>query len=532
VYADPAHALFAEELSVIATRELRAPRQDGALLAEPPLEAVGALLDRNRQSLDGIDILGLPLEEVRRQARESVVAAAHDYLQRNGEPVPAYGDTSLILAGHQPELFHPGVWVKNFLLNGLARRHGITPVNLVVDDDTVKSTSLRLPVREAEGWRIASVPFDRWQSEEPFEERPVLDEGLFQSVPEWVEPLLHEWDYVPILPELWDAMRRMPTPLLGERFVRGRRLLERRWGCHNLEVPLSAVCRTEAFARFACHVLEQLPRLHALYNGIVRDYRRQNGIRSRNHPVPDLQRDGDWLEAPFWAWHPGQERRGRLFARRTATAIELRVGGETWPALPLSSLVDAWQARPAAWKVRTRALTTTLFARLFLGDLFIHGIGGAKYDELTDELIRRFYGLEPPGFLVLSGTWLLPLKRFPATAVDRQRLHDQLRDVEWNPQRHLLREAPAEARAWAEEKQRWIAEPEGNRRYRRERYRALRSLTEKLRPFLGEREDSLRRDSAACEWQLRQNAVLGRRDYSFCLYPEAMLRWLFQRFLS
>ena len=31
-----------------------------------------------------------------------------------------------------------------------------------------------------------------------------------------------------------------------------------------------------------------------------------------------------------------------------------------------------------------------------LSDLFIHGIGGAKYDELTDEIIRRFFGIEPP----------------------------------------------------------------------------------------------------------------------------------------
>jgi hypothetical protein len=532
VYPDPAHALFVEEVPVIATRELRAPRQDGSLLAEPPLEHVGALLDRNRHTLAGIDILGRPLHELRRQARESVTAAARDYFQRNGEPVPAYGDASLILAGHQPELFHPGVWVKNFVLNGLARRHGITPINLVVDDDTVKSTALRLPVHEEEGWRIASVPFDRWQSEEPFEERPIQDVGLFNSVPERVEPLLHDWDYTPILAELWDEMRRLPTPLLGERFVRGRRLLERRWGCHNLEVPLSAVCRTEPFAWFACHVLEQLPRLHSLYNGIVRDYRRQNGIRSRNHPVPDLQKDGDWLEAPFWAWHPGQARRGRLFARRTASAMELRVGSEAWPALPLTDLVPSWMRRPAEWKVRTRALTTTLFARLFLGDLFIHGIGGAKYDELTDELIRRFYGLEPPGILVVSGTWLLPLPRFPATTADRRRLHHQLRDVQWNPQRHLPHGAPAEARAWAEEKQRRIAQPEGNRRYRRERYRMLRSLTEKLQPLLREREESLKRDLAACDWQLRQNAVLGRRDYSFCLYPEAMLRRLFQRFLD
>ena len=64
-------------------------------------------------------------------------------------------------------------------------------------------------------------------------------------------------------------------------------------------------------------------------------------------------------------------------------------------------------------KVRSRALTNTLFARLFLADLFVHGIGGGKYDELTDDIIRRFYGCEPPAFLVLSATRLLPLPAVP-----------------------------------------------------------------------------------------------------------------------
>jgi hypothetical protein len=28
-------------------------------------------------------------------------------------------ELSLIVGGHQPELFHPGVWLKNFALNEL-----------------------------------------------------------------------------------------------------------------------------------------------------------------------------------------------------------------------------------------------------------------------------------------------------------------------------------------------------------------------------------------------------------------------------
>ena len=57
---------------MIATRALRAPRQDGSLLAEPPLESVGALLDRNRLSLAGIDLLGRPLVELRRRPRSEM----------------------------------------------------------------------------------------------------------------------------------------------------------------------------------------------------------------------------------------------------------------------------------------------------------------------------------------------------------------------------------------------------------------------------------------------------------------------------
>ncbi len=54
-----------------------------------------------------------------------------------------------------------------------------------------------------------------------------------------------------------------------------------------------------------------------------------------------------------------------------------------------------------------------MFARLVLSDVFIHGIGGAKYDQLTDAIVRRFFGVEPPGYLVATATLKLPLPRHP-----------------------------------------------------------------------------------------------------------------------
>ncbi len=518
---------------------LRAPAEDGAVVAEPPLEAVGSLLSLNRQRLQrGAALLGRTWPELQQEARRAVLATARTYFEQRGEPIPSVTSAHLLMAGHQPELFHPGVWVKNFALHGLAQRHGLTALNLIVDNDTVKTTALRLPAPPdaTHPWpHLLTLPFDRWSGEIPYEERTIQDTALFADFAERATAILQGWGYAPMLPAFWQEVRRVTsrTALLGEGFAAARRAFERRWGCHNLEVPVSAICRTEPFAWFAGHLLGDLQRFHDVYNGSVHEYRLAHGIRSRNHPVPNLAHEDGWLETPFWGWRSGQTRRGRLFARPGADHIELRAGKDPWPALPRGqSIVRAWHALEAqGFKVRSRALTNTLYARLFLADLFIHGIGGGKYDELTDVIIRRFYEIEPPAFLVLSATRLLPLPAAPVGPEDRQRLARLVRDLEWNPQRHLDGTRLAALRPLIDEKQAWIERQPATTAGRRERFEKLRTLTDQLREPLLVHERQLRDELARCDKQLEANAVLRRRDYAFCLYPEDLLHTFCTQFL-
>jgi len=529
---------------------LRAPAEDGAVIAEPPLREAGAALAVNRRRLrthaDNRTLLGRPWTDLRRQARRDAVAAARQYLGENltADSRQPTADT-LLLAGHQPELFHPGVWVKNFALYGLARAHSATALNLVVDNDTVKTTALRIPVlpQGPEGRAYArSILFDRWTGEVPFEEKTIADRELFAGFAERAGVLLRDWPYEPLLPSFWVEVLRQSerSPLLGECFAAARRTFEQSWGCHNLEVPLSTLCRTEPFAWFACELLAYLPEFHALYNRVVGEYRRRHGIRDRNRPVPDLAAEGDWLEAPFWGWRAGGGKRGRLFARLRDDRLELRAGDEAWPTLPrpeegrAEAAVTAWcQLEARGFKVRSRALTTTLYARLFLADLFIHGIGGGKYDELTDELIHHYYECEPPIYLVLSATRWLPLPRAAGSQEDRRRLLRTVRDVHYNPQRHLDEAAIENDFAeLAARKREWIARRAATVRERRDRFRMLRSLTDELRRPLLPREEQLRQELAQCERQLRANAVLQRRDYSFCLFPADILRSFCTPFLN
>jgi hypothetical protein len=380
-----------------------------------------------------------------------------------------------------------------------------------------------------------SIPYDSWQGESPYEERRVLDESLFATLPERARGHFGDSAFEPLLASFWKEVleQRKRTSLLGERLAAARRTFERRWGCVQAEVPLSRVCQGEAFARFACHLLLNACRLREVYNGAVHDYRRRNGVRSSYHPVPDLTCDGEWCEAPMWAWRAGQRRRARLFVRHTNGELHLRAGDELWPALAVhgdpARIVAQWlELEPRGYKVRTRALTTTLFARLFLGDLFIHGIGGGKYDELTDTLIARFFAYAVPAYMVATATLLLPLPRYSVDPEMCRQLSRTYRDFWYNPQRHFPDSAPAAVSELVHAKEAWIARACATHVERRTRFAALRSLNGQLRPFLATEAQRLRDARDECRGRLRVNDILGRRDYAFCLYPHDALRAFFR----
>jgi hypothetical protein len=543
-----------EDLPLSPGRRLKAPQENGAVLADPALSAVGHILRLNQRQFEDLQSCNPYLAALRTEARQACLAAARDYMVSAGEPLPDLGvggQGHIFMAGHQPELFHPGVWVKNFALSGLAHTHAGIGLNLVVDNDTVKSTVLRVPVLSGhslstpEPPALLSVPFDRWTGEIPYENRLIADREVFFSFGDRVIELMGRGPFEPLLTAFWPEVVRQASrsPLMGECLAAARREWERAWGCHNLELPLSALCRTRPFHLFACHLLANLPAFQAVYNDAVHGYRARNGIHSRNHPVPDLSSQGEWLEAPFWGWRAEHNRRGRLFARLKRDCVELRCDAEPWPTLPGppgshgQAVAEAMgELEEKGFKIRSRALTTTLFARMFLADLFVHGIGGGKYDELTDELIRRFYGLEPLAFLVLSATLWLPVEHEHRRQLmaRRQLVARWRRDMYWNPQRHLgdpavAPDVPPEVAA---EKSKWIAYSPANATERRTRFETLRSLSAALRPALRLREAQLTEELARLDQQLNAAAVLERRDYAFVLYPEDYLRPFVTQFLA
>lgn len=536
-------------------RRFRAPTGNGEVLAEPGFDAVPALVEENRRKLDRADVVvgGLPLRELRAMARREVIEAAHDSLSDFGVWNTPTGrpDGPLLVAGHQPELSHPGVWVKNFALNGSARKLGGTPLNLIVDNDTLKSASLRFPDHTGHGPVVGleSVPFDRVEAEVPYHDRHVLDPECFRTFPDRAAPLWRNWGYEPLLPRVWAGggreppvsveaaagSRPPPAVNVGEWFTTMRLERERAWGCENLELPVSLLFWCESYARFVAHLFDDLPRFAAVYNRSVRRYRRANRVRSKNHPVPELDIRQEDAEAPFWMTWYGQDRRTRFYVRRDGDQLRTTTGALI--SADINRFVREWpEFAESGTQITPRALTLTLFARVCLGDFFIHGIGGGKYDEVTDAIIRDYFGIDPPAYQVLSATLHLPLPGLPATDGDAKRADRLVRDLHWNPQRHLPEAnfARPEVAELVRERERVVAAepPAGDRAARREWFRRLQQLTERLRPYVFKQLAPAKANLVRSRVEAESNAVLRRRDYSWVLYPEETLRPFLQQFLT
>lgn len=532
-------------------RDLRVPRADESLLAEPPLSQAPGLARANHELLthSNVNLQGRTLGHLREWSRKRALEAAGQYTaQLTGQDdSPPIEPELVYVGGHQPSLFHAGVWVKNFALGTMAGRSGGVGLNLVIDNDTLSSSQLQVPAGTRERPTLEAIAFDRERSAQPWEEIEIIDRELFASFGHRVSEAMSRWNIRPLIEEVWpDATDDgIGSDLLRDRLTAARARLERRWGLANLELPISRLCALEPFQWFAGHLFAQLPRFREVYNEALSDYRHENKIRSRTHPVSDLREDDGWLESPFWVWKAGESARGRVFAKQVEREVHLSDGTDVFARLKLSPEMDACCAveglqelAQQGVRLRTRALTTTLFARLCLGDLFVHGIGGAKYDEMTDRIIERFFGIAPPSYLTMSATMHLPLaEAYDVRPADETRLQGLLRDLHYNADRHLAPGRSAQADALIAQKRQLVAEQHAaadgdlSRRERRQRtrenfdrYRQLQEVNTRLSDLAGSERRLLQDELATLRQQLQANAVLQNREFSFSLFPAEKLR--------
>jgi hypothetical protein len=434
-------------------------------------------------------------------------------------------------------MFHPGVWFKNFVLAGLTARCGAAAVNLVIDADTLDQPSLRVPTREGAGASL--LPFDGPAPRVPFEARGVVDRSTFESFGSRAAEVMRGWGIEPLMVKYWPLVveRARAGERLGASLAQGRRQLEAEWGFETLELPQSRVCELPAFLWFAAHLFANAGPLRDVYNGAIVEYRRLNKVRSENHPAPELARHEEWIETPFWIWTDEAPRRRPLFVAHRGQELRLGDRDRIDLVVPFSAGGDLQRTAAALGelprsgvRLRTRALATTVYARLLLCDLFVHGIGGGKYDEVADAVIGRFFGCAPPRYAVATATLRLPLAHEPALPADVARLRGLLRELTHHPERHLPSGARDDASApfapfapLVASKAASIATPQTRENARR-RCQDIRGANDALQPWIAGRRTALEQELEQTLARAHRHAALSSREYAWCLFPAEELR--------
>ncbi len=509
---------------------LTPPAEDGGILVHPPAAEFVRLIDHNRRL---------------RRTRQIALG---------GKPAPEItdggGGPPVIGNGHQPNFHHPGVWAKQVVAARAAAELGGSARLWVVDSDAPRPPALSWPrVRpaglevESLGWPPAAGTFEdlggpRSAGWGEFAARlaglvtqwPGTPLGAFVDALTSAAGLVSTPPHRPDAPadyvDCWIAAMRAVEPLLGVPPTRFERVSRLESG------PLAA-----CWERFAAHCLDEAERLAADYNAALADYRRRRRIRGTQHPIPDLQSDASRIEAPFWLiGADGLRRRlwvsrGRRGKKTVLFAYDQRVA--ELPPLDQVAAGAGFRAALGAWRLRPRALMLTTFARLFACDLFLHGVGGAKYDRIADGFIRAFFRVEPPAYACVTATLRLPLPRRPAGPGDLLAARRAERDLAFNPQRYLGPRTDEEAvRALLREREEAAAQSQRLRDVRRFDRAARREAFERIRRANTSLADAARRASdpaarlAALRRELSENRLADSREWFFGLHSVERLRAL------
>lgn len=503
----------------------RAPREQGAVLVNPAWDELADVIAENNKLLASnvLSLEGKSLPELRELARAEAETISNRNALQHGWPIPIL-KRPLVITGHQPELYHPGVWAKNIAIAQLARKLKGSSLNLNVDSDVAKATTLQIPSESAADHQLTvsaatpPLPYEEWQ----------VDEASFRSVPEQFKALSANWPWKPALASLWKLASESTSPTLPLRWLSARHQWESAKGIHNAELLMSQWCETTFFQTLLKHFIDHASAFAAVYNEELIKYRQEHRIRSANHPVANLQVSGDLVELPFWAWQSGTTQRGRLCVRNNQQKKELVsiIAGKIHPITQHSELSTQ---DLAGWKIRPKALITSMMFRLFVADLFVHGIGGAVYDELTDLIFARFWNINLPGFAVITATQRLPWHREQVTDALPQQLRHTLRDLAWNPDRYV--HEPATTVPGKLRKRKWeLVAKQMAPTALHDRHIQLQAIRSELQPFVEPQVQSNNQHLHEALQQLKRDEHHFSREHHWVLYPETLIEDLIAAF--
>jgi hypothetical protein len=533
------------------------PKNDKEIFIAPAYDDISGLIDSNIEKFKSykFDINGIPLPEFRKHARTEILEKAGEYSEwiwsicsrlkigRRRDSSDFHNsytpDKLIIQTGYPPILAHPGILIKNSLVNTIAEKIRGIGINMVVDNDTCHDNWLNIPNingLESSTEKIEFIPSLQGLA---FEEAGHTDLTQLTTLKKDILRTLSNPDMKDTFTNFIDMGIKLFKEIqrLSDLFTSARCAYLQRFDISNLEIPVSLICETESFLNFFLHIARDIRNFARIYNAKLAEYRKLKRISSKANPLPDLKEKGHVIELPFWIWKENEPRKQLFATIVTDKQINLMYeniivtsldfcgnGNQSGNLQKLRNLISI------GIKIRPKAIVNTMYSRMFFSDLFIHGVGGAKYDLITDEIIRTFFGVEPPGYAIITATLHLPYKPHNVSSEDVRKLKHVIKDMNYNPERYASGKImeDAEMKSMVNEKKRLITTEMHNSEEKHRTFSRLKQLNslmkEKITPLIEGKE----KEAEEVEKKLRYNSIVTNREYPFCIYPESMLCELFK----
>ncbi|VAX19515.1 hypothetical protein MNBD_NITROSPINAE01-164 [hydrothermal vent metagenome] len=511
-------------------QNIKVPEKEGETLFVPPFKTYGDLLEENIEKRKNLLTQNKKLVPCAIEARKTTIEKAIAYTKGLGlnSTVPPALNAPIIATGHQPAIFHPGVMIKIVAMNKKAKELNATPLFITVDSDEFRGESFSVPEVSSKKLGKKNVTLLPAPNEQKIFEQ--VSAPSFEQIERVLKTELEDLSkseslhmhakalscYLKRLsPDIFATAKTLADTLIIMRRVWDEPVAE---GKGYLELPVSLLCDTPSFLAFAENIFENIEDFFNVYNGELAKYRKLRKLRYPANPFPDLAvRNDGWLETPFWGITEDTSRT-RLFVKRDDNGkIILSTGDGTQTA----SVTDI---ASGSLKIRPKAITLTIYLRLFVLDLFIHGVGGAKYDTITDKIIERFYKITPPGYACISATMGLdvPIEN-PQEKIDV--ITKNIRLAEQNPEK-VAGEDREDIAILAQKKNLLVekmAHPETDRKTTG---LMIKELNNKMKTLMAPEIKRLKETLSSLEESMGEWETARARDYPFFLTDPQKLRSL------
>lgn len=519
-------------------KNIKVPREKGFIFVNPELSQWYSILAENKVVNDTI--------LKRSQYCNELINIAKVYTQNLlGLIAPDISRQNIISTGHQPIWHHCGIWSKDVVAHKFAQSVDGIGLHLVLDHD-ICDTSMVLPVkRYDESWSFKKIEIepDDTNKDVSLEFRPIPKKEYISTFLKKVSDEKNNH----ICNDIWfDNILCINENIfslitIADFITYLQAIINSALKLDNLYLPVSRLCSSNAFKSFALSIIDDAENFALYYNQGINLLCHKNGHSRRNNvKCLEVNKDSNLIELPFWLVSEAGQR-SSLWIKSKPGYIEIgtkdkvlgNIDSSSWDnkIAQLQELLDGNN-----FKLRPKAITLTLFVRLFLADIFIHGIGAKSYEPVTDYILENYCKKRLLKYGIVTSTMNLPLQNENNCLRNSMSLlKNKKHELKYNPEKYIDKSTldTEPVASLLKVKKQKIAQSQDQllpADIRKSAWRSISQINLELCSYTEDTVEKLESLISYSKKEITTNKVIGYREFFFGLFPEEELCGLINSF--